>query len=709
MPATSYTPSLTDLSHPVITDPAELSFEEIALIKAYVVNTVMPALSAGIVPPSLSGFSYAGSYSATTQYYVNNIISDFGAVYIANLSTKGNPPLAGRSNTQWTLVVPANSTLTSEGDLLYFNFGANARLPIGLPGTKLTSNGLDPAWTLDDSLQGLSTNPNNGTSLFSNAYNGPFVAGAPGALPPPFCSFPNPAMGPVRRPVSRSYTSGFHVWLNKQHEVCFRGTSGAYYFGGTNGTGPNLGTTILNCFSSGDQLTTGEVFVQIHAAFNTILALTNIGNIYAIGNNALGLCGDGTTVEKRLWSKVPTLGPLATWNGLNSPIVAMHVGIGSGVTAAEAGNPCCVFAIDTLGRLFAWGSGALGQLGVGVILGATVNWPTLVTGPWNAGSTIVPVVQIHSSGVHTLLITQAYEVYATGYNGGGGSTHGGALGNGNNTNQLTFIVTTLTGTQVIASADNSAATAGYYATSYIMAKATNQLATTGYNGDGRLGNGTTTVANTWQFNLAITAAPASYMVVAGEGLDSTVYVSVTGTGNTQLYAAGYGGGGQLGGGSTTNSSSFTLLSSVSQFSYVTTATNGVVNTTSVLFGNNLVTQAVPIHCAGAAGAHGVLVLAKDSTNTYGPDWWYLGPQGSLNITPIAEATIDYIQLFPMPVNIANGSDVIVDVINNGQAFGSLNSCVIQTASGKQFAIGSNTYCQYNDSALFQAQFISVGI
>ena len=688
MPAVIYTPSLTDLTHPQITDPPELSYEEIMLIKQYVNNVVMPALVAGIVPPTLSGFSYQGAYSASHQYYANNIISDFGAVYIATGSTIGHAPTAGASNSYWTLVIPANSALTTEGDLLYYQGGANSRLPIGAVGSVLTVVGSDPAWSLNDTITGFSPlNANNGATQQFGLSN------------------PN-TTGNIRA-VGRSYSNGFHVWLNQENEVCFRGTAGSYYFSGNNGTGVVSGTIILNNFSAANGLLqsygvggANEYFIQVHAAWTSILALTNLGNVFAIGANTNGICGDGTTVEKRLWVKIPTLGTAALWSGTAAIIAKLHVGIGTGGAGTEAGDPCSIFAIDTTGRLFAWGSNALGQLGVGSTT-SPISSPTLVSGPWGT----VKVSKIHASGVHSLVVDANGQLYGTGYNGTGANTYGGVLGLGNNTNQTSFV--NITGsigggvTQILASADNGATGAGYYAASYVVANG--NIWTTGYNADGRLGNGSTTMANAWQQITTDTYNQSLYIM--GEGQYSTLLALNTSAAANQITVWGYNAEGQCGQGTTTNVLTPTAPSSNSQFSFTTNAVNGVINTTIQYFNStNSIYNIFPIHGLGGSGTHGALLFELSAGL-----WWYLGPQGSLNLTPIAEATTNYAQIFPMPLNIATAKDTITDASCEGQVLSSLGSFVIQCASGKQYAIGSNTTRQYNDNGLYLAQFATINL
>jgi len=283
--AIEYTPSLTDLTHPVQGDDSSLSQEEILLVKQYINNTVMPALIAGIQPPSASGFVYEGNYSSVTAYFTNNIVTFGGALYIAIAATTGNAP----SNTSyWALVVPANSVLTTEGDLLYYNSGANARLPLGANGYHLVSNGTDPIWVVNDTPESFTAQNVGLIPLVDSANSNTAVAVS---LPSKISALPNPACGPVKRPIARGFSTTYHVWINKHGEIVFRGSSGTFKYGGNNAGGSLQGAVILNNFSAAYGLpAANEIFVQVFSAGDTILGLSNLGNVWAIGNNSTGCC-----------------------------------------------------------------------------------------------------------------------------------------------------------------------------------------------------------------------------------------------------------------------------------------------------------------------------------------------------------------------------------------------------------------------------------
>ena len=85
--AVEYTPSLTDLSHPQTGDDASLSYAEIMLIKQYINNIVIPAISP--------------AYSSSVAYVAGNVVNYASHYYKAISATQGNVPT---NTTYWTLI-----------------------------------------------------------------------------------------------------------------------------------------------------------------------------------------------------------------------------------------------------------------------------------------------------------------------------------------------------------------------------------------------------------------------------------------------------------------------------------------------------------------------------------------------------------------------------------------------------------------------------
>ena len=129
-------------------------------------------------------------------------------------------------------------------------------------------------------------------------------------------------------------------------------------------------------------------------------------------------------------------------------------------------------------------------------------------------------------------------VLAVGYNGSG------QLGNGTTTDTDTFVATSIpAGTTVTAVSGG-----GVSGSDFSMAlTSTGQVLAWGYNGFGRLGNGTTTDSHV---PVSVSLPAGTTVTAISAGQDHGLALTSTG----QVLAWGYNGFGQLGNGTTTNSS-----------------------------------------------------------------------------------------------------------------------------------------------------------
>jgi hypothetical protein len=97
-------------------------------------------------------FKWKGTYNGATAYTVDDVVEYNGSSYICILASTGNLPTdttyfeqmsqAGTDGTDLT------STLTTQGDLVYYNGSALARLGAGTSGQVLQTNGTgaNPSW-----------------------------------------------------------------------------------------------------------------------------------------------------------------------------------------------------------------------------------------------------------------------------------------------------------------------------------------------------------------------------------------------------------------------------------------------------------------------------------------------------------------------------------------------------------------------------------
>ena len=133
------------------------------------------------------------------------------------------------------------------------------------------------------------------------------------------------------------------------------------------------------------------------------LALSSQGKVYAWGANFNGQLGTGTTTSS------------------NSAVVTDMTGAlaGKTVAAISAANSQS-FALTTEGRVYAWGYGGSGQLGTGAFSGSTTPIEIDMSGVL-AGKTIT---QISAGANHAVVIASDGQAYCWGTNGSGQIGHG---------------------------------------------------------------------------------------------------------------------------------------------------------------------------------------------------------------------------------------------------------------------------------------------
>jgi len=241
----------------------------------------------------------------------------------------------------------------------------------------------------------------------------------------------------------------------------------------------------------------GPKVSSVSAGTNHYMLIDTLNRLWVWGNNSTYQLGDGTTTTvsapKRIigvgassWSKISAghsytmgitisgelygwgynaQGQLGIGNATTPQTTPQKIGTSSWAMVATGKSAFTTLAIDAVGRLFAWGSGSIGQNGFN-----SVNYSSPVQiGPAGSSWTMVSISQSHCAAIDTLGRIWTW-----------GASYSGGLGNGQ-----TFIVTP---TQIYGTNSYTQVSAGWDYTYAI--DTTGALYTWGQNSDGRLGDGT---------------------------------------------------------------------------------------------------------------------------------------------------------------------------------------------------------------------------
>src|SRR6056300_53317 len=97
----------------------------------------------------VKGFDYqSSSYDAATTYNIGDVVRYISSSYVM-LKDRQINVTPGTDGTVWQLIAQGDTgaVLSTRGDLLYQDASQAARLPIGVVGSVLTTNGSDPIWS----------------------------------------------------------------------------------------------------------------------------------------------------------------------------------------------------------------------------------------------------------------------------------------------------------------------------------------------------------------------------------------------------------------------------------------------------------------------------------------------------------------------------------------------------------------------------------
>jgi len=294
-----------------------------------------------------------------------------------------------------------------------------------------------------------------------------------------------------------------------------------YNFYGQLGDGTNINKDIPTEITSKFNLNTGETITSVSLGSNYSSAITSEGRIFTWGYGVYGQIGDGTTANRYT--------PIEITSNFG-------LDVGETITSASLGSNHSS-AISSEGRIFIWGSNAFGQIGDGTTTDRYI--PIEITGNFslNVGETITGV-SLGSN--HSSAITSEGKIFIWGFNSDG------QLGDGTTTNrdtptEITSNFTLYTGETI------TTVSLGYAHSSAITSEG--RIFTWGANANGELGDGT--IANrytpteiTSDFSLSIEEIITSVSL----GINHSAAITSEG----RIFAWGYNGNGQIGDGTTTN-------------------------------------------------------------------------------------------------------------------------------------------------------------
>ncbi len=177
----------------------------------------------------------------------------------------------------------------------------------------------------------------------------------------------------------------------------------------TNVTIAATGTRASDGVSPKAQLTievSDPYFTDVASGWDHVLAVDVNGDVFSWGKNTSGVLGDGTETDRSapVWVPLPTGVKIAS--------------VATGLTHS--------LAMSDSGDVYAWGSNALGQLGIDGMPDSGTHTPVPVTLPGGARAK-----QIATGGWTSYVLTSDGVVYAWGRDGNG------ELGDGSNQNRTT--------------------------------------------------------------------------------------------------------------------------------------------------------------------------------------------------------------------------------------------------------------------------------
>ena len=96
----------------------------------------------------IEGFKYRSTYNAATTYNIGDVVRYISSTYV-QLKDRQVNVTPGSDGTVWALLAQGDTAavLNTRGDLMYQDASQTTRLPIGVVGSVLTTDGTEPVWS----------------------------------------------------------------------------------------------------------------------------------------------------------------------------------------------------------------------------------------------------------------------------------------------------------------------------------------------------------------------------------------------------------------------------------------------------------------------------------------------------------------------------------------------------------------------------------
>ena len=659
-------------------------------------------------------FTFKGAFATGTTYEQDDVVSFGGSSWIyVNTTSKtgsaaGNP--SSSNSTHWLIMAEGSTVLTTAGDVLTHDGSAQVRLAKGNAGEVLTASSSGLQFSPISGYEGYKILGSNippvadmdSSSTYASNGKYPWLADyTSGSEYIPYDGMPNGACGPVKRDRTLPTTSApYFMYINTNYEIVHTGYShaesglgGAYSGAGYNNHSRRVVMSINTEFGG---MAADEYPVRSWYMHNTGLFLTNKGNIFVNGQNNEGALGINSTVDRHQWVKNPYIGVGATWNSLQSRIrgVAMpNIAGYQGMGGAQRW-----YMIDENNRLFVMGAGLNGALGSGST--SNVTKPQLISSP---GS----IVSISAGYRSAHLIDTNGAVWSSGNDD---------AGNQGGSNKTSFSI--ITGVSNVVQVLNQ--TTYYYngsVTGPVYAlQSDGDLYGIGYNGNGQLGDGTTTNRSAWT-DIGGSLSFSSIMVT-GYGTTSSIHAfgGTPGNPNNTIYNAGYNGYGTLGRGNTTASTSWdqpvTDVFGSNVYNTINSSTDGSISTTELQFPRTAIAKMYP---KMTSGYQAPAVYMLDTNGRH----WYFGYEARGVLNNHSAATYTSAVPYPSPWSHQNASGTgqyvgltdttVEDMFCFGHHYSGYYVSIIRDSAGQLWAMGyDNNYGIFsNNHAYGSAQWVKL--